>query len=442
MTMPHAQADWIGRFDHVTRLPNRTQLFEKLSTGLCVESRGDKKPVLVLVTLAEALHFNQLLRALGHDFSEDFIRAGAHRIESLLPEGVKLYNVSVLSFAFVLDAKDKYSQDALVEAIAASFNDPIKLGNIPIRSRAGVGVVDLEPAISDPGETLRAALTAAQDSRHQQKLYAHYDAQTDSAHRRAFQILTDLPDALRADNQIELYYQPRIDLVSGRCVAIEALLRWKHPALGWISPAELFPLVESTALIKPLTEKVLSIAIQQLALWTRSFEYLSVSVNVSPNNLSEPNFVERLQRLLQANDVKADRLELEFTEGAVAADDTTTMLGLRQIRALGATVAIDDFGSGYSNMAYLTKIPADIIKIDKGFVQYVEPSGQSGFLLQKIADLACGLGFDVVGEGVETAEAYDFLISIGCAQAQGYHISKPLPVGRITDWLTAHAETP
>lgn len=442
MTVPHAQSDWIGRFDHVTRLPNRLQLIEKLSTGLCMKKSGDQNVVLVLVTLADAQHFNQLLRALGHDFSEDFIRAGAHRIESRLPAGVKLYNVSVLSFAFILDAKDKYSQDVVVEAIASCFNDPIKLGNIPIRSRAGVGIVDVDPATSDPAETLRAALTAAQDSRHQQKPYAHYDAQTDSAHRRAFQILTDLPDALRADDQIELYYQPRVDLVSGRCVAVEALLRWKHPALGWISPAELFPLVESTALIKPLTEKVLSIAVQQLALWSRPFEYLSVSVNVSPNNLSEPDFVERLQSLLQAHDVNARRLELEFTEGAVAADDSAIMLGLRQIRALGVSVAIDDFGSGYSNMAYLTKIPADIIKIDKGFVQHVEPSGQSGFLLRKIADLACGLGFRVVGEGVETAEAYAFLISIGCAQAQGYHISKPLPVGRITDWLTAHAQAP
>ncbi|MGI3212628.1 putative bifunctional diguanylate cyclase/phosphodiesterase [Roseovarius tibetensis] len=440
MTVPHAQPDWIGRFDHVTRLPNRTQLIERLSTGLNVTRPSDRKLALVLVTLADAQHFNQLLRALGHDFSEDFIRAGAHRIESLLPESVKLYNVSVLSFAFVLDAKDKHSQDVLAEAIAAGFNDPIKLGEIPIRSRAGVGVVDLDPATSDPAETLRAALTAAQDSRQQEKPFAHYDAQTDSAHRRAFQILTDLPDALRADDQMELYYQPRIDLVSGRCVAVEALLRWKHPEIGWVSPGELFSLVESTALIKPLTEKVLSIATQQLALWSRSFGYLSVSVNVSPNNLSEPDFVERLQRLLETRDVNADRLELEFTEGAVAADDTETTLGLRQIRALGATVAIDDFGSGYSNMAYLTKIPADIIKIDKGFVQYVEPSGQSGFLLQKIADLASGLGFQVVGEGVETAEAYDFLKSIGCAQAQGYYISKPLPVGSITDWLTAHAE--
>lgn len=227
--------------------------------------------------------------------------------------------------------------------------------------------------------------------------------------------------------------------MSGSCVAVEALLRWKHPALGWVSPAELIPLVESTALIKPLTEKVLSLAVQQLALWCRSFEYLSVSVNVSPNNLSEPDFVERLQRLLKEHNVNALRLELEFTEGAVAADDTATILSLRQIRALGVTVAIDDFGSGYSNMAYLTKIPADIIKIDKSFVQHVEPSGQSGFLLQKITELAGGLGFHVVGEGVETTKAYEFLKSIRCTQAQGYYISKPLPAEKITDWLTTHA---
>lgn len=409
MTTPTSQPDGIGRFDHVTRLPNRAQLFETLSGDTGPKQQCYATRSLVLVTLADAQHFNQLLRALGHDFSEDFIRAGANRIAAGLPQDVTLYNVSVLSFAFVLDAQDPQARDRRVNAIAASFDTPITLGTIPIRSRAGIGIVDFAPATSDPAETLRAALTAAQDSRHQHKPHARYDARSDSAHRRAFQILTDLPEALRADDQVELQYQPRIDMASGKCVAVEALMRWNHPTLGWIPPAEFFPLIESTALIKPLTEHVLGLAIRQLKIWNRSFEDLSVSVNVSPNNLGEPDFVDRLQHRLGAQDVRADLLELEFTEGAVAADDTATLARLGQIRDLGVTVAIDDFGSGYSNMAYLTKIPADVIKIDKGFVQHVQPSGQSGFLLRKIADLAHGLGFRVVGEGVETTDAYDFL---------------------------------
>ncbi|MDG3043080.1 putative bifunctional diguanylate cyclase/phosphodiesterase [Roseicyclus marinus] len=441
MTLPDTPSEWIGRFDHVTRLPNRTQLLEKLSRTSAKEDLGDPKVVLVLVTLADAEHFNQLLRALGHDFSEDFIRAGARRIGSLLPDGVTLFNVSVLSFAFVLEGESKASQTRLVEAIGPCFAEPIKLGGIPVRSRAGVGVVDLEYGVSDPAEVLRAALTAAQDSRHKQQPYATYDPETDSKHRRGFRILTDLPEALRADDQIELHYQPRIDLKTDRCVAVEALFRWTHPVLGPISPVELFPLVESTTLIRPLTEKVLDVAIQQLAVWSKTFEGLSMSVNVSPNNLSEPDFAQKLQRLLRERGVNARHLELEFTEGAVAADDAATLRALTQIRALGMTVAIDDFGSGYSNMAYLTQIPADIIKIDKQFVLHVEPSGQSGFLLRKIVELAGGLGFEVVGEGVETGEAYAFLKAIGCAQAQGYHIARPMPAARLTEWLTIHAET-
>ncbi|MFO7757789.1 MAG: EAL domain-containing protein [Roseovarius sp.] len=167
-----------------------------------------------------------------------------------------------------------------------------------------------------------------------------------------------------------------------------------------------------------------------------------MSVNLWPKDLGKPNFVDRVQRLIGAHDVRADRLELEFTEGAVAADDTATLARLGQIRELGVTVAIDEFGSGYSNMAYLTEIPAEVIKIDKGFVQHVQPSGQSGFLPGMIADLAHGPGFRVVGEGVETTDACDCLRRIGCTQAQGHYSSDPLPVGAITDWLKAHAKPP
>jgi len=436
MTMEtRRQTDPVGRFDHVTRLPNRAQLLEKLVADISDAPRADRRLALVLVTLAEAQHFNQILRALGHDFSEDFIRAGARRVAAVLPAGTELYNVSVLSFAFVVDAGGDPAPHALAQTVADQFDTPVEVARIPVRSQAGVGLVDLDPATSDPAETLRAALAAAQDSRHQQKAYAHYDARSDSAHRRAFKILTDLPEALAADDQLELHYQPRIDLRSGACVAVEALLRWHHPTLGWVSPGEFMPLVESTALIKPLTGRVLETAVRQLAAWASTRSHLGVSVNVSPRNLGEPDFMDSLERLLDAHGVPPDRLELEFTEGAMSADDATTLRALRRIRDMGVAVAIDDFGSGYSNMAYLTKIPADIVKIDKGFIQHMDASGKSGFLTRKIVDLAHGLGFRVVGEGVETAEAYAFLAEIGCAQAQGFYMSKPLPVDALKAWL-------
>lgn len=435
MVAAYSNAKALGRFDHVTHLPNRAQLLEDISTPLDENRNAGKKFSVLLVTMADAQHFNQILRALGHDFSEDFIRAGVERLMAVLPAEITLYNVSILSFAVVVDAFGEPAPEMLAQRIAARFHEPIHVYDIPIRSRAGVGLVDFDPASSDPAETLRAALTAAQDSRHQQISYAHYDARTDSAHRRAFQILTDFPGALEADEHIQLYYQPRIHLGSGTCVGVEALVRWQHPTLGWISPGEFIPLVESTALIKPLTAFVLNAAIRQLAAWTLTRPNLRVSVNVSPNNLTEPRFVDGLNRLLDTHNVAPDRLELEFTEGAVSPDDATTLAALREVRALGVTVAIDDFGSGYSNMAYLTKIPADLIKIDKSFIQHVDPTGDSGFLIRKIVDLAHGLGFYVVGEGVETEAAYTFLADIGCVEAQGFHMSKPLPLNDLIAWL-------
>lgn len=421
----------IGRFDHVTHLPNRLQFiedFEHLRLG------GDT--LLALVTLADARHFNEILRALGHAFSENFVRQGARVIEALLPAGHPIYHVSVLSFAFPVAAAGE-SPPRIVTEIRRAFIDPLLCDNIPIKTRAGIGLIAIDGTDTAPAEALRAVLAAAQDSRNTEAGWAFYNRKTDAAHLRAFRILTDLPSAIRSADQLELHYQPRIDLASGRCVGAEALLRWSHPELGPISPGEFIALAEQTAIIGPLTDWVLRAAVTQTARWRRQGLQLKNSLNASPVNLSERGFDAKLLAICEKAGLPTDQIELEFTEGALAIDGKRTLAQLASIRAAGASVAIDDFGSGYSNMSYLAELPADVLKIDRSFLRPAADGAASGRLLRHIVELAKDLGLRTVAEGIESAEIRDRIRDLGCDEGQGYFFAKPMPPAAFENWLGA-----
>jgi EAL domain-containing protein (putative c-di-GMP-specific phosphodiesterase class I) len=429
----HVDDPAIGRYDHVTRLPNRVPFLEHLEATM----RGPQAAhsTLLLITLTDAHHYNEVLRALGHAFAEDLVRAGGARVAECVGGDVGMYHVSILSFAFVLDDSATDTPSDIAELLGTRFAEPLLVEDIPVMSSVGIGLVELSNGFADPSEALRAALTAAQDSRGLTAAYAYYDPSTDAAHQRAFRLLTEFPKALAAPDQLTLYFQPRVDLATNQCVGAEALLRWRHPELGWITPGEFIPLAETTAFIRPLTAFVMESAIGHLREWQEEWSPLKLSVNVSPRNLGEPDFFDRLTGWLKRYRVNPTRLELEFTEGAVSPDNAMTIAHLHDVLELGMEVAIDDFGSGYSNMAYLTRIPADTIKIDKAFIMDVDRSAQTRFLVNQIVDLANGLGFKVVAEGIETAKTYDFLRDIGCGQGQGFFLGRPMPAAQFRHWV-------
>ena len=322
----------IGRFDHVTHLPNRLQFIDHFSSLL----RPDRQQMVLLVTLAEARHYNEILRALGMAFAEDFVRAGAQLLRSILPPDQQIYHVSVLSFAFVIDVDDDQQMPAIAGPIAAAFAGAINVNAIPIKSHVGVGLMPCQYG-SDASEVLRAALVAAQESRRFELGIAFYNHKTDAAHLRAFRILADLPTALATPGQLSLHYQPRIQLSSGRCNGAEALLRWNHPELGAISPAEFVPLAEQTALISPLTDWVIDTALRQNRAFLNDGHNLRVSINASPVNLSETGFDDSLLHRCDAAGLAPSNVELEFTEGTLATNSARTIAHLARIRALGLT---------------------------------------------------------------------------------------------------------
>jgi len=325
-----------ARLDPITSLPNRRQF--QADSGFW----GNARSTLVLITLADAQAFNEILRVLGHARSDAFIRAGAARLIEILGPGTSIYHVNILSFAFRLPGHAEPDPPAMIARIVESFRQPILCDDVPIDTRIGIGLKAL--GRGSPGEDLRATLSAAQDSRSARTGWAWFDQKSDQAHRRAFRLLSDLKHALDGEGQLELHYQPKVTLDTGACVSAEALLRWTHPELGPVSPGEFVELAEKTALVTPMTRWVVDAATRQAAVWARDGLDLSLAVNVSPKNLEEPDFVEYLLFCCAARGVDRGRIELEITEGVSAARGGLILDRLAALRSLGFSIAIDDFG--------------------------------------------------------------------------------------------------
>jgi EAL domain-containing protein (putative c-di-GMP-specific phosphodiesterase class I)/GGDEF domain-containing protein len=440
----------------VTNLPNRREfLGQALRFALRVDDddagdgagnsgRPDKpnrlqhlpEMTLFMITLADARHYNEILRALGHDFADAFVRAGAARLQSVLDsvldEAVPLYHVSVLSLVFVAAVADPV---AFAGHLARQFRKPLVCQNIPINNQAGIGLVTFNIKASTGSELLRAALTAAQKSRMDRNGWSIYDRKSDNAHQRAFTLLLDFPKALTEAGQLSLQFQPKVDLLTGRCIKAEALLRWDHPVLGRVPPGEFIPLLEATALIHPLTHWVAESAIKQLAVWRRKGLDLSLSINVSPPNFAHNRFSFDLIEALGRYDLPGPYLEVEITEGALTTNYDAVKDQLAALHGAGITTAVDDFGIGFSNLSNLAHLPMNTLKLDQSLIRRIADDSRSALLVHNVIDMAHGLNYRVVAEGIETATTYQQLREWGCDEGQGYFMSRPLDGIRFIDWL-------
>lgn len=268
-----------------------------------------------------------------------------------------------------------------------------------------------------------------------------YSASRDKTHRRQYGLLGDFGAALEATDQLRLAFQPRIDLGTRRCVGAEALLRWRHPTLGEISPAEFIPLIEQTSLARAVTQWVLDAALDQLASWTAQGVDLKLSINISAANLAEADLVQRIQLALLKRRLRPEQLEIELTESAIMDQPDQALGMLRELAKTGICIAIDDFGTGQSSLAYLQKLPANVVKIDRAFVRdLVQPEGPDFVLIETMIDLGHKLGYRVVAEGIETPEAAAILTDAGCEEAQGFLFARPMEVAQFDSWLAEDRE--
>lgn len=424
-----------GRVDPLSGLPNRHQLADDL------RDLGRAQPgaarVAVMVDLADVKQVGQMQSVLGPAYIDDLIQVSSRRVKDALGRTAGLYHVGVAAYILVLEETSAQAWHDVIERLTAGLSAPILCNGIPVSLSPAFGISPFRLGEADPRDTLRTAISAAGDARATGLGSAVYCAASDEANRRRFTLLTDMREALAQDDQFRLVYQPRVDVRTRACVGAEALLRWRNPKLGNVPPGEFIPLVEQTALAQPVTEWVASAALDQIAAWRARGIGLRVSVNVSANNLREPDFARRLGDGLARRGLPPEVVELELTESALIDDMGRVRDQLEQLRALGIEIAIDDFGTGYSTFSYLKVIPASTVKLDQSFIRTLDGDRTGKLLVRSMVSMAHDLGFRVVAEGVETEAAFEFLAECGCEEAQGYLFSRPVEPDTLVEWLAA-----
>ncbi|GGM02063.1 EAL domain-containing protein [Pseudomonas asuensis] len=415
--------------DPVTQLPNRSRLLEDAESML----RSSEELLAVSMDVFDPFYLNGLLNALGQDHYEGLLQSIKERLLSLLPQGIRLYSIGTARFAFLIHGMSDLQSKEVLDCIERGMTGLIDYNGIPIETRPGLGILKLQPG--DTRDWLRALISTADVARERRMGSRYYDSDHDLAQQRAFALLSSLPVALHSEGQLSLFYQPRVDLKTGTCRCVEALLRWAHPKLGAIGPTEFIALAEKTALIRSISYWVIDAVLSQYALWKADGHCFNVSINISSHDLEDPSFAERVAEKLAKHGVPPTCVEFEVTENSLMCNFENARTQLDALRHLGSSISIDDFGTGYNNLIYLRQIPTDYIKIDQSFIRCLPGDEKDALIVRTMIELAHGLGYEVTAEGVETPEILETILALGCDEGQGYHIAKPMGAIELEGWL-------
>lgn len=413
-----------GRRDPLSGLPNRNQFANDLADR--ARARPGVPRVLLLVSLLDPVRMQELVSVMGTRCIDDLVQASSRILKDRLGPGCTAYHVDGVSYAVLLDEAEAGPWTTVMAALSAALAVPVASNGIPIQMVPVFGVSPFVVGAAAADDALRTGISAANDARTAGLDSAVYSPASDAANRRRLTLLVDFADALAQPDALSLLYQPRIDLRADRCTGAEALLRWRHPTLGDVSPAEFIPLVEQTALARPMTEWVLGAALDQQVAWRAQGASIAVSVNVSARNLEEVDFLPRLAAQLARRGLPAECLELELIESALIRNAEQVLAQLEGLRDMGVTLAIDDFGTGYSNFDYLRKLPARAVKLDRSFIGDLGPDADARPLARAMIGIVHDLGLRVVAEGVETQATLDVLRAWDCDEVQGYFTGRPM----------------
>ncbi len=422
----------LGRIDPISGLPNRNQFLDDFAD--LPKARPPGAPCLVvLVHLASAAQLANAARVMSSSYLDGMVNEAVRSLALRLGGDARMYQLAPTQIALIVPAGlDAVACQAALQAWVEE-RDLWSTSRFVTTPAAGIAPFILGSA--DALDVLRFAESAVQDAFAAGAPVAVYSSAQDAAYLRRFTLLNEFGRALAQPDQLRLVFQPRVDLASGACVGAEALLRWRHPQLGDVSPGEFMPIVEQTSMARPTTAWVIDAALRQMAAWRAAGLRLPLSVNVSAPNLLEADFADRVLARLRQHGIEAGQLELEVTESAAMENLATAHATLARLHGAGVRVAIDDFGTGYSSLAYLQSIPAHVVKIDQSFVRGMEHDARKCSLVTAMIGLSHDLGYRVVAEGVETDRAGMLLREAACDEAQGYFFARPLEPAALCAWL-------
>ena len=423
--------------DALTELGNRQEFHRRLTGALQQRQAGQK----IAVALIDLDRFKEINDTLGHHTGDEMLTWLGRRINTVLPPHAVAARLGGDEFAVYVayEGTKTDALDVMRTMLAPLWTEPfhIRQAHLDVDVCGSVGVAVAPDDAEDAPTLLQRADVAMYTAKGESGIgnVAPYKSERDTNSAQKLALAAELRTAI-SEHQLDVCFQPQVDLASGLIASTEALVRWSHPQRGQMSPDEFIPLAERTGLIVPLTELVLDRALRACNLWRNAGTELSVAVNVSVRSLGDGDIVHTVQGLLAQHQVPPHLLTIEVTESGVMEDERRNVGILEALAQLGVRLAIDDFGTGYSSLAYLKQLPVNEVKIDKSFVMGMEDNTDDAAIVRSIIELARNLRLSVVAEGVETRTAFDMLTKLGCTTAQGYFIGRAVTANTLLDIVT------
>lgn len=433
----------LAYYDTLTGLPNRTQFVMNLNEHARSRDTADNMTRFAVVAL-DLDHFKDVNDTMGHNIGDAILRAVGKRLRSSLPETATVARSGEDEFAITVALSGGLvARDIADRVMGVIRSEPFRVFNEQFQIRASIGVATFPDDGIDPDQVLKnadiALNRAKEEGRDQVK---EYSEDFDRAVQQRFQMLRDLREALDK-NQLDLHYQPQLDLKTGKVIGAEALLRWFKPdnskeGGSYISPADFIPVAEQSGLIVPIGEWVLAQACEAAAEWNRNGHDIRIAINVSGAQFYQSDIVSYVRDVLNKTGLNPKMLELEVTESVFMDDIQHTIHTLQELHGLGVELAIDDFGTGYSSLSYLRQFPIDRLKIDQSFIRNALNNPDDAAIAKTIVRLGHSLNLKVIAEGVETREHEAFLIAEDCDEVQGFRYSRPIPLVKFKSFIASY----
>ncbi|MBI3056646.1 MAG: EAL domain-containing protein, partial [Betaproteobacteria bacterium] len=427
--------EYLAQYDIVTGLPNRRLFNDRLTLAIARDKRLDAMTALLLLDLDR---FKQVNEMFGHSAGDKVLQVVTARLRERLREVDTIARLGGDEFVVILESvADTVHATRVAEEIVDAVAEPLMLDGQEIFVTASIGVA-LCPADADGVDKLiesaeLAMYQAKQEGRNTVQLYVPQQNQ-----RRGASLGTEskLRRALERD-ELQLDFQPKVNIATGAVAGAEALVRWRNPELGLVSPADFIPLAEDIGLIVPIGEWVLQQACAQASAWRSQGHPIAVAVNLSARQFRQNDLVETIKRTLADTGLAPEYLELEITESMIMHRPEQTIATLQQLDDIGVILSVDDFGTGYSSLSYLKRFPVHKLKVDQSFVRELHQNADDAAIVRAVIALAGSLNLKTIAEGVETGQQLSYLAGLGCDEYQGNHFSRPLPAAEFLSLLQA-----
>ncbi|MCT2344128.1 EAL domain-containing protein [Niallia taxi] len=422
--------------DQLTGLYNRRALLEDLNMEIKKAKENGTEIALLTIDLDRFKYIND---TFGHIVGDQILIKVADRLLEFNNVDCHVYRQGGDEFIIILANITRQKATSFAQAILSRFASSFYLDSQEYYITPSIGISMYPNDGKDEGTLIKNADEAL--FRVKERGKAHYQFYRSDMNITLTNIVTMETNLRKAvqNEELTLFYQPQIDLKDKTIKSVEALLRWECPTLGFVSPGEFIPLAEDTGLIIPIGNWVIETACKQISSWLKAFgNGIRIAVNISPKQFEQPNFVDIIKSAIIKNDIPANLLEIEITEGAMH-NSKEAIPVLRKLKELGVIISVDDFGTGYSSLSYIKQFPIDILKIDQSFVRDVLENVKDAAIITTIIHLGKNLGMDVIAEGVECQEQADILLAANCHKAQGFYYSRPLPASEVEKLLLSRA---